>query len=94
MFLLWILSLLTMINASLNKLCINCRHFIPNGNPKYGKCSQYIIPVEVKKTELIEYLVTGISEEVKIEYRFCSTVRYHDDMCGMEGKKYIPSDNE
>ena len=92
MFLLWILFLFVTINASPNKLCINCKHFIPNGNPKYGKCSQYIIQQTLDKDELIEYLVTGISKELKIEYRFCSTVRYYEDMCGIEGKKYIPSD--
>jgi len=92
MFLLWIFYFLTMIRASPNKLCVNCKHFIPNGEPKYGKCSQYIIPVEVKKTELMEYLVTGVGKEVQLDYRFCCTVRYYDDMCGMEGKKYIPSD--
>jgi len=78
-----------MITASPNKLCINCKHFIPNGEPKYGKCNQFIIQDQVKKTELINYLVTGNGKEVKLDYRFCFVVRYNDDMCGMEGKKYI-----
>ena len=92
MLLLWILCFVTMLNASPNKLCVNCKYYIPNGEPKYAKCSQYIIPDEVKKTEMIKYLVTGVGKEVQLDYRFCFAVRYNDELCGMEGKKYIPSD--
>ena len=63
------------------KLCIQCKHFIPdNDTGEFGKCS--LFPrVEGK----INYLVNG---ENKGEYYYCSTARNSPRMCGEEGEHY------
>jgi hypothetical protein len=69
------------------KLCINCKHFIPDndGDNKYGKCSLF-----PRSEGLANFLVTGINKD---EYQYCSTVRISDSLCSREGnyykKKYI-----
>ena len=64
------------------KFCKNCKHFIPDMNPKhnkYAKCR--ILPINEKN-----YLVTGNPDD--IEYYYCTTAREHDDMCGKNASKY------
>jgi hypothetical protein len=69
------------LKVPLDKICINCKYFIPdNNNGLYGKCSLF-----PKKEAKIRFLVNGINEE---DYYFCSTVRATNDMCGEEGKYY------
>jgi hypothetical protein len=66
------------------KLCINCKHFIDDSDsPSYGKCSLF-----VKEEDTRDFLVTGIKGMVTKEYHYCSTSRWHDGMCGEEGKMY------
>jgi hypothetical protein len=67
------------------KLCINCKHFIPDkdGDNNYGKCSFFI-----KEESKTDFLVTGIKEENQDEYFYCSTSRGTNSMCGQEGKNY------
>jgi hypothetical protein len=63
------------------KLCINCKHFIPDsGNGKYGKCA--IFPIKEGK---IDFLVNGINEN---RFHYCSTAREYNQMCGEEGTLY------
>ena len=63
------------------KLCINCKYFISdNQTNKYGKCS--LFPNEYDKTT---FLVNGVSE---LNYLYCSSVRYQNDMCGQNAKFY------
>ena len=65
------------------KICINCKHFIPdNDNGIFGKCSFF-----QKKEGKIHFLITGIED--KKNYYYCSTSRESKDMCGEEGKYYI-----
>jgi hypothetical protein len=69
------------LKEPLQKICINCKYFVPdNNNGVYGKCSLF-----PKKEAKIRFLVNGINEE---DYYFCSTVRSTNDMCGEEGKYY------
>jgi hypothetical protein len=49
---------------------------------KYGKCS--LFPT---KERGYKFLVDG--KEDPTEYYYCSTARSSDDMCGVEGKKYV-----
>ena len=63
------------------KLCINCKHFIPDHNSKYGRC--LLFPT---KEQAVNFLVNGLID--KDEYYFCSTSRSSSDMCGIEGKMY------
>jgi hypothetical protein len=64
------------------KLCINCKHFIPDCNTgKYGRC--LLFPT---KEHAVNFLVNGVID--KDEYYFCSTSRSSSDMCGIEGKMY------
>lgn len=65
------------------KLCIDCKHFIPdNIDDKFGKCSLF-----EKKTYTKYFLVNGINEDAR-EYHYCATSRNEYDMCGEEGKYY------
>ena len=69
------------LKEPVQKICINCKYFIPdNNNGVYGKCSLF-----PKKEAKIRFLVNGINEE---DYYFCSIVRSTNDMCGEEGKYY------
>jgi hypothetical protein len=69
------------LKEPVQKICINCKYFIPdNNNGVYGKCSLF-----PKKEAKIKFLVNGIDEE---EYYYCSTVRATNDICGEEGKYY------
>ena len=66
------------------KLCINCKHFITDGDTdKFGRCSLFPI-----KHENRDFLVNGIDEDKIIAYTYCSITRNHDDMCGVDGKMY------
>ena len=63
------------------KICINCKHFIPNTiYSEYGKCS--VFP---KKESQINYLVNGVNTNY---YFYCSVARETSEMCGEEGKYY------
>jgi len=64
------------------KLCVSCKHFIPDkNNNKFGKCS--LFPIREPNDY---FLVNGINEDKIIDYNFCSVVRTHNSMCGNEGK--------
>ena len=61
------------------KLCINCKHFLPDKtNTVFGRCSLF-----PKKDGKINYLVNGVMTE---EYYYCSTMR--TSTCGEKGKYY------
>lgn len=87
---LYLLVMMFMSVVSLKpKFCINCKHFIPDDDPnlvEYGKCSlsKYVID---KNDE--QFLVTGIQIPLIVEYRYCSTMRSCENMCGKEGKNYV-----
>lgn len=69
------------LKKSTQKLCINCKHFIPDNNTGvYGKCA--LFPSEQSK---IQFLINGIDEK---NYYFCSTVRSSSHMCSEEGIYY------
>ena len=76
-------TLFALTHALAPKYCIHCIHFInqPSG-PEYGKCRFF--PIEQ------ESLVTGKSEE---DYRYCSTARSYENLCGKKGKQYVNVDN-
>jgi hypothetical protein len=61
------------------KFCVNCKYFKQPflGNNLYGKCS--VFPVQIDQYKEIDYLVTGFK---KNNYRFCSTARLEEEMCG------------
>ncbi len=63
------------------KLCIQCKHFIPDDdNGRFGKCSLF-----PSLESNIHFLVNG---EKNSEYYYCSTARKSPRMCGEEGKHY------
>ena len=81
----WLLAtLFALTHALAPKYCIHCKHFInqPNG-PEYGKCRFF------PKMEP-DSLVTGKSAE---DYRYCSTARTYENLCGKKGKYYVNVDN-
>ena len=84
-YLFYLLSILTCDSYIIKqKLCINCKYFIPdNINKEYSKCSKFPI---IKKNK--NYLITGDKKEKDIDYFHCLTARSFEKMCGENGKKY------
>jgi len=77
-----ILPFSTSVKVTQPKICINCKHFIPDyGTGIYGRC--LLFPT---KEHAVNFLVNGVID--KDEYYFCSTSRSSSDMCGIEGKMY------
>lgn len=77
-----ILPLSLSVKVTQPKLCINCKHFIPDYDTgRYGNC--LLFPT---KEHAVNFLVNGVID--KDEYYFCSTSRRSSDMCGVEGKMY------
>jgi len=67
-------------NRFVPKLCIYCKHFIPNRlGDTFGQCQNF-----PKKDYDVEFLVHGTGEQN--QYYYCSTARGCDNMCGKEGK--------
>jgi len=80
-----ILSAFSLTESS-QKFCIRCKHFknTLGTDATFGKCA--LFPTEENQ---LSYLVSGsISDFEAVQYRYCSTVRTHEDMCGKEGKLY------
>lgn len=77
-----ILPIALSVKVTKPKLCINCKHFIPDHDTgRYGRC--LLFPTE---EHAVNFLVNGVID--KDEYYFCSTSRRSSDMCGVEGKMY------
>jgi hypothetical protein len=73
------------IKTAKPKLCINCKHFIPDDDSgEFSRCSFF--PHVHRK---INYLVNGINKIDKGDFYYCSTARSSDNMCGIEGKSYV-----
>jgi len=73
------------IKTAKPKLCINCKHFIPDDDTgEFSRCS-FFPHVHSK----INYLVNGINKIDKGDFYYCSTARTSDNMCGIEGKSYV-----
>lgn len=64
------------------KLCIDCKHFIPDKDSgKYSKC--FLCPTSQGKAN---FLVSGT---INIDdYYYCTTARSGNAICGEEGKYY------
>lgn len=75
-----ILFFLPMISAL--KLCIQCKHFIPNDNPNLGKCSLF--------KDINDY--TLVSGKVEVDYHPCYAARISSRMCGEKGKLFESKD--
>ena len=75
---------------SYEKYCVNCKYFVKNPfcNDTFGKCSAFRKKIE--NHQLMDYLVSG---KQKIEYKYCSTARENEDLCGKEGKMYFERSN-
>ena len=76
--------------SSYEKYCVNCKYFVKNPFCKdtFGKCSAFRKNIE--NYQKLDYLVSG---KQKIEYKFCSTAREDEDLCGKEGKMYMERSN-
>lgn len=79
LFLLWS----TKLNA--NNFCVNCKFFKSPffSHNIFGKCS--VFPITISDEKEIDYLILG---KKKIDYRFCSTARLEEEMCGPKGRYY------
>jgi len=91
MYLFYILNFLFFITSSSSeKFCVNCKFFVkhPYNKSTFGKCSAF--RKNLDNYQLLDYLVSG---KQKIEYKFCSTARENDNLCGKEGKMYIEKNN-
>ena len=78
-------EIINILNRNPNsKLCVDCQHFIPDKwDGQYGRC--YLFP---KIEDNDSFLVNGLRKDIIIEYRYCSTARKYQDMCGEIGKLY------
>ena len=76
--------------SSYEKYCVNCKYFVkhPLSKNTFGKCSAFRKKIE--NHQLMDYLVSG---KQKIEYKFCSSARENEDLCGKEGKMYMERSN-
>ena len=81
----WLLATFALTHALTPKLCIHCKHFMnqPSG-PQYGKCRFFSYKED-------DDLVTGKVQET--QYRYCSTARSSERLCGKKGKQYVSVDN-
>ena len=81
----WLLATFALTHALTPKLCIHCKHFMnqPSG-PQYGKCRFFSYKED-------DDLVTGKVQET--QYRYCSTARNSERLCGKKGKQYVSVDN-
>ena len=84
------------------KHCVNCQYFLLKNNnpfnwnletdPNLGKCSLFPNRDVEKETKgmLINELVSGEKYERinSLDFKYCTTARSFDDMCGKEGRFY------
>jgi hypothetical protein len=78
-------KILLIVNSLLHqKLCINCKHFIKKKfeEDRFGKCK---VAPYIKNDDS---LITGIKENKKIDYYYCSTARSSSTLCNKDGTKY------
>jgi len=68
------------------KFCFNCKFFIPpnDGDINYGKCKMFPHAVENNN-----FLISGVRSESDISYRYCSTARSCDSLCGPYGHYHV-----
>lgn len=82
------------LRVSKPKLCINCKYSLPNQDgvyDRFSKCALFNTTTTYKDDS---YLVTGIDlSHVTTEYKYCSTARWGDHLCGEEGTYYTPLKN-
>lgn len=78
-----LIFLITIVNIFSEKFCINCKHFVKSTlcNDVFARCK--LFPLE--DNNKIDYLVVG---KKLIDYKFCTTVRNRDDLCGLKGKYF------
>ena len=74
-------SITTTINAE--NFCVNCVHFKKHwlSSTTFGRCA--VFPKESENK--IDYLISGKPEK---EFKFCSTARMDENMCGPKGKYF------
>jgi len=77
------LYLLFITSVLSDKFCINCKFFTkhPLSSNIYGKCK--LFPTD--DYDKLDYLVSGKN---KFNYRYCSSIRNDENMCGLKGKYY------
>jgi hypothetical protein len=69
------------LNKIKPKLCINCEHFIPTIDDKFGKCA--LFPTLYSKNF---YLVNGVAHED--DHNYCYIARTTNNMCSKNGNFY------
>ena len=63
------------------KFCANCMHCVlDKADPQYSTCRLF-------PRFNAEFLVTGNPKDIQ-KYKFCSTARQYDDMCGKDATKF------
>ena len=79
-------NLYVSLQTPIPKFCKNCKHFIaddPWFGKEFGKCKLF---QEIEDDDL--FLVTGQKSPEKKKYKYCSTARKYEYLCGKEGKCY------
>ena len=85
-FLLFLFTIITQTQSYKEKFCFNCKHFIPplDGDISYGKCKMFSTI-----TDNNNFLVSGVRSDIELSYRYCSTARSCDTLCGPYGHYHI-----
>ena len=94
------ISFLTTSALNQQKHCVNCKFFLLKNNnpynwnletnPNYGKCS--LFPKQETTDVLISDLISSSSESEEninyVDFKYCTTARSIENMCGKEGRFY------
>jgi hypothetical protein len=82
----FILLIITQSESYKEKFCFNCKYFIqsPDQNTEFGKCKMFPNSIENNN-----FLVTGQSTKDDLSYRYCSTARSCDSLCGPYGHYHV-----
>lgn len=85
-FFLFLFYIITQTESYKEKFCFNCKHFIPplDGDVVNGKCKLFSTV-----TENNNFLVSGVRSQNEISYRYCSTARSCDTLCGPYGHYHV-----
>jgi hypothetical protein len=83
-------NILSTISANQNipKFCKDCKFFKNDffSGSEFAKCSAFPI-IEIEKDNSV-FLVNGYKKESKKDFKYCSTARQYEHLCGKEGKFY------
>lgn len=85
-FLLFLFSIISQTDSYKEKFCFNCKYFIPSltQDVTNGKCKMF-----PSGTQNSDFLISGVRSDNEFSYRYCSTARSCDTLCGPSGHYHV-----